>query len=142
VALHAGDYFRGEDRNGSLGMPLSQLRTEDLEIREIADASLVGALALDLQPASAPADRASCFVVNSGTAASAAFFELPRGGVLLGAREKAVPVGVSRYTRGETGVPVGQVPAGHWAALRIPPDSEPAPWLALVSAPVYACPLP
>jgi hypothetical protein len=142
VALHAGDYFRGEDRNGSLGMPLSQLRSEDLEIRGIADASLAGALALDLQPTAAPANRAPCSVVNSGTAASAAYFELPRGGVLLGSRGEAVPVGVSRYTRGATGVPLGQVPAGHWAVLRIPPDSEPAPWLALVSAPVYACPLP
>jgi hypothetical protein len=142
VALHAGDYFRGEDRNGSLGMPLSQLRTEDAEIRGIADASLVGALDLELQPAPVPADRASCSSVDSGTEASAAYFELPRGGVLLGARGKSLPVGVSRYTRGETGVPLGQVAAGHWAVLRIPADSEPAPWLALVSAPVYACPLP
>lgn len=142
IALPAGDYFRGEDRNGSLGMPLSQLRSEELEIRKIADASLAGALDLELQTATAPADRSKCSSVNSGTAASAAYFELPRGGVLLGSPGAAVPIGISRFTRAETGVRLGQLPAGGWAVLRIPADAEPDPWLALASAPVYACPLP
>ncbi|HET8954474.1 MAG TPA: hypothetical protein VFN18_02320 [Solirubrobacterales bacterium] len=142
VGLHAGDYFRGVDRNGSLGIPLDRLRGESLELRGIADAALVGALDLSLQPASAPVNRASCTKVRDASPASPAYFELPGGGVLLGATRATAPIGLSRFTDGKASVPVGQVPAGRWGALRIPADSAADSWLAVVVAPVYACPLP
>jgi hypothetical protein len=142
IALQAGDYFYGADRYGGLAMPLSQLRDEALEIRNIADASLVGALRVSLRPAPAPADPTSCPSVTDATAEDAAYFELPPGGALLGARSGPVEVGASRFARGEAGVPLGDLPAGRWAELRTPADAASDPWLAVVKAPVYVCPLP
>lgn len=142
IALPAGDYFDGEARNGSLAMPLSQLRDESPEIRTIADASLVGAERVSLHLAPAPAAPASCPSVTDATAKSAAFFDLPPGGALIGSRSRPVEIAASRFGRGRTGVPLGTVPAGHWVKLRTPADSAPDPWLAVVKAPVYVCPLP
>jgi hypothetical protein len=142
VALHAGDYFRGESRNGTLGMPLDQLRSENLEVRDIADASLVGALDLAPQPAAASADRASCTEVGRASAGQPAVLELRRGGVLLGSRGADTSLALSRFTDGEASVPIGQIPAGRWDLLRIPADSAADPWLLLVGSPVFACPLP
>jgi hypothetical protein len=142
VGLHVGDYFRGVERNGSLGISLDRLRGESLELRGIADASLVGALDLSPQPVSAPAGRASCSRVGNASPSSPAYFELPRGGVLIGAMGATAPTGLSRFTEGKTSVPVGQIPGHRWGVLRIPADSAADPWLAVVAAPVYACPLP
>lgn len=142
VALSAASYFRGEDRNGSLAMPLSQLRDEALSIRNIADASLVGAERISLHLAPAPADPSSCPSVADATAKDSAYFELPPGGALLGFRSGSAEVGASRFGRGKTSVPLGTVPAGRWVALRTPADAAPDPWLAVVKAPVYVCPLP
>jgi len=142
VALPAGSYFWGEDRNGSLAMPLDQLRDEDPEIHRIADASLVGALRLSLQTGFKPSDMSACLQTADVEPGSFTSFELRRGGALLGAVAGGAQVFASRFTRGRGGVPVGEVPAGGWAELRIPPDSAPDPWLAVLSAPVYVCPLP
>jgi hypothetical protein len=143
VALRAGAYFYGEDRNGSLAMPLSQLREETPEIRRIADVSLVGALRLSLQPAPNPSRLNSCLETAEVAPGSFTSFELRQGGALLGAKKGEAEVFASRFTHpGSGSVPVGQLPAGGWAEMRIPPDSAPDPWLAVVSAPVYVCPLP
>jgi hypothetical protein len=91
VALRAGAYFYGEDRNGSLAMPLSQLREETPEIRRIADVSLVGALRLSLQPAPNPSRLNSCLETAEVAPGSFTSFELRQGGALLGARRKCSP---------------------------------------------------
>jgi hypothetical protein len=142
IALEAGDYFYGENRYGGLAMPLSQLREKTLEIRNIADASLVGALRVSLRSASAPVDPASCPSVTDATATDAAYFELPPGGALLGSRSGPVEVGASRFARGEASVPLGELGPGRWAELRTPGDAASDPWLAVVKGPVYVCPLP
>lgn len=142
VPLAAGPYFEGEDRNGPLGGSLPRLRRESVAVRNVADASLAAALDLRLQPARAPADPRSCPSVVGVSAAEPANFDLPPGGALLGSRRGAVTVGLSRFSRGAFSVPLGTLDAGGWAALRTPPDPAPDPWLAVVSGPVYVCPLP
>ncbi len=141
VPMPAGDYFEGEERFGPLGFSLQRLRGENLRVRSVADATLVAALELEAQPAPAPADPASCPSVTDATAKDAAYFNLLPGGALFGSRSGPVEVAASRFTRGELRVPLAELPAGGWAELRIPPDSAPDPWLAVVNAPVYICPL-
>jgi len=142
TAINARDYFAAADRNGSMATPLDQLREESPDLRQIADATLVGALELAAAPASAPADPAGCPTVLDASKADVAYFELPRGGALLGSRGAAIDLGASRFNRAQESVPVGQIPARGWVELRIPPDAAPDPWWAVVDAPVYVCPLP
>ena len=142
TAISARDYFSAADRNGSLAMPLDQLRGENSGVRQIADATLVGALGLAPDRAPAPADPASCPSVLDATPSDTAYFKLPTGGALLGSRQGASDLSASRFNNGEQSVPLGKIPARGWVELRIPPDSAPDPWWAVVNAPVYVCPLP
>jgi hypothetical protein len=143
VPLSAGDYFRGREQNGSLGMPLDQVRSEALELRQIADVTLVGAARIRLDPAPAPADPANCPSVADASPENVAYFKLRPGGALLGSRSgQGVSVGVSRFGPGIPGASVGSLKPGDWATLRTPADAAPDPWRAAVSGPVYVCPLP
>jgi hypothetical protein len=142
VPLAAGPYLEAEDRYGPLGFSLERIRSESPTVRNVADATLVAALGLALRPSSAPANPASCPSVIDASAGDPAFFDLPAGGALLGARGGGVEVGLSRFSAGVYQAPVGRLRTGSWATLKIPPDSAPDPWLAVVSGPVYVCPLP
>ena len=142
VPIPAGDYFDGEDRYGSLGFSLSHIREGSQRVRNVADATLVAAEGLALRPAPKPAHPASCPAIAEATPKDAAYFDLPPGGALLGARAGFLEVGLSRYSKGAYGVPVGDLGAGDWAILRTPRDSTPDRWLAVVKGPVYVCPLP
>jgi hypothetical protein len=143
VPLSAGDYLDVRDSYGSLGIPLDEVRSEDLRMRWIADAALAGALAVELEHVAAPADPASCPSVLNAHPDDVAYFDLERGGVLLGSRAgRPVKVRVSRFARGLAQVPVGKLAPGEWATLKIPPDAARDPWLAVVDGPVYVCSLP
>jgi hypothetical protein len=139
--MPAGDYLEGAERFGHLGMPLDELREQSLERREIADASLVGALGLELEPAQPPADPAACPSSLEGRPGSSVFFDSPDRGVLLGSRARR-PIGVAagRFAEGGSGVKVGELRPGAWAALSLPPDSAPDRWWLVVDGPVYVCP--
>lgn len=147
VGLDEGHYFEGRSDYGSLGMPLDQLRGADAPLRNIADATLIGAYGLKLKPVSeaaaggAPA-QSSCPTVTDGTPQNVAYFKLEPGGVLLGAPSGPVEVSLSRFTGGLPAVPLGRIDAGEWAVIRIPHDAAPDPWRAVVNGPVAVCPLP
>ncbi|MDX6634979.1 MAG: hypothetical protein QOF06_1182 [Solirubrobacterales bacterium] len=143
VPLAAGDYFDAVDRNGSLGMSLGELRGGDPKYGAIADATLAGALRLELAPGEAPAGSASCPAIADATATNIAYFELEPGGTVLGNRgEDTVSVGLSRFGPAAPGTPIGQLEPGEWAEVRIPPDTAADPWRAVVNGPVSVCPLP
>jgi hypothetical protein len=143
VPLSAGNYLDVRQRYGSLGIPLDEVRSEDLRLRWVADATLAGALEIGLEHAAAPADPASCPSVLDAHRGNAAFFDLERGGVLLGSRAgRPVEVGVSRFARALAQVPLGKLAPGDWATVKIPPDAARDPWLAVVDGPVYVCALP
>jgi hypothetical protein len=142
VGLDTGHYFEGSAEYGGLGMPLDQLRSADVPLRNIADATLVGAYGLQLLPRSAPARASTCPAVDDATSEDVAYFKLEPGGVLLGARSAPVEVSLSRFTGGLPGVALGRILPGHWAAVSIPTDAAQDPWRAVVNGPVAVCPLP
>jgi len=141
VPLSAYSYYDGADRFGGFGYSLEQIRGQSLEKREIADATLAGALELELKPSAAPADPAACPSSLDGKPGRPVFFYVEPGGVLLGSRAgRPVHVGVGRFARGGDSVPVGELGAGRWAELRIPPDAAPDKWWVTVDGPVRICP--
>jgi hypothetical protein len=143
IPLATGDYFDGADRNGSLAMPLAELRAGDPKYGSIADATLVGALQLELARSDPPAGGGSCPAVTTGTPENLAYFDLERGGAVLGNRgEETLSVGLSRFGPGAPGAPVGELEPGEWAEVRIPVDEVPDPWRAAVDGPVYVCSRP
>ncbi|HET8814576.1 MAG TPA: hypothetical protein VFM51_06435 [Solirubrobacterales bacterium] len=142
VPIGAGDYFDAVDRNGSLGMSLAELRAGDPKHGAIADATLAAALRLELDGGRPPA-AGSCPAVTTGTPSNLAYFDLERGGAVLGNRgEDTITVGLSRFGPGAPGAPVGKLEPGEWAEVRIPPDAALDPWRAVVDGPVAVCPLP
>jgi hypothetical protein len=136
----AGDYLAAADEFGALGFSLDRIRGETLELRQVADATLVGALAVRLRPADAPAEPGECPSSRDGTPASPVFFALPRGGALLGSISgRPVEVAVGRFGTGGPGQSLGRLEPGEWAELEIPPDRANDPWWAVVNGPVYVC---
>jgi hypothetical protein len=140
--LEAGDYLEAAHRFGHLGMPLDELRDQSLERREIADASLVGALGLELHPAHPPAEPAACPSSLDGRPGRGVFFTPPQTGALLGSRsEQPIDVSLGRFGTGGPGVKLGTLPAARWASLALPADSAPDRWFVVVDGPIYVCPL-
>ena len=86
VPLSADTYYQAQDEFGGIGYSLDQIRGQSLEKREIADATLAGALELKLKPSSPPADAASCPSSLDGRPGHPVFFDVEPGGVLLGSR--------------------------------------------------------
>jgi hypothetical protein len=141
IPLTAGTYFEAADNFGALGFSLDQIRGESLGLRQIADATLAGALKLKLRPSEAPADPAACPRSLDGKPGSSVFFYLRRGGVLLGSlAQRPVHVSIGRFGTGGSGVSLGRLEPGEWADLRIPPDSAPDRWWVTVDGPVSVCP--
>lgn len=140
--MPAGDYLEGAERFGALGMPLDELREQNQQRREIADASLVGALGVELAPASPPADPDACPSSLDGSRGETVFFDSPQRGALLGSRaRRPVAVAVGRFGVGGPGVGVGELAPGAWARLALPADDAPDRWRFVVDGPVYVCPL-
>jgi hypothetical protein len=140
--LEAGDYLEAADRFGHLGMPLDELREQSLERREIADASLVGALGLKLRPAPVPAQPADCPSSLDGRPGHGVFFTPPRAGTLLGSRSKQpIEVSLGRFGEGGAGVRLGKLSPGEWASVDLPADSAPDRWWVVLDGPAYVCPL-
>lgn len=142
TGLTAGQYFPAAARFGSLAYSLDHVRTQDDAVKRGADASLAGALAVELASAEAPADPASCTHVDAPDAPFPEEFELPAGGALIGSRAPApVRLGLARFSTAP-GFELGELAARSWSALSIPVDSVPERWRAFVDGPVSVCPLP
>ena len=141
TSLNAKDYFDAAANFGHLGMSLDELRGENLQRREIADATLVGALGIGLRPAVAPPSPGRCQSSLDGRSGGEVFFYPPRGGVLLGSRaERPIEIAVGRFGTGGGGVKLGKLAAGKWANLALPPDLASEPWWVALDGPAYVCP--
>lgn len=142
VPLSADTYLAQAEEFGSLAYSLEEIRELDLDRRQVADATLVGALQLRPRPTAPPPDPSACPRSLDGTQESSVFFELPEGGVQLGSlAERPVRVSVGRFARGGPGIPLGRLAPGEWAGVEIPSDPAPDPWWAVVDGPVYVCPV-
>jgi hypothetical protein len=141
TSLNASDYYEAAANFGHMGMPLDEVRGESLPRREIADATLIGALGLDLRSATAPTDPGACPSSLDGRPGSSVFFTPPRTGALLGSRSKRpIEVSVGRFGKGGPGVKVGDLEPGEWGTLALPVDSASDPWFVVVDGPTYVCP--
>jgi len=139
--MPAGDYLEAAARFGHLGMPLAELRRQNLERREIADASLVGALGLRLRPAPPPRRPAACPSSLDGRPGHPVFFDPPPGGALLGSRSRRpVAVSLGRFASGGPGIHIGRLEPGSWAELALPADDAPDAWRVVLNGPAYVCP--
>lgn len=142
VPLSADTYYSSADEFGGIGYSVGEVRDASLQRREIADATLVGALELKLKPEQAPADPSSCPSSLDGKPRKSVFFYIDRSGVLLGSRAgRPVDVGLGRFAKGGRSVPIGTLKPGKWAELKIPPDAAPDKWWVTVDGPVYVCPV-
>jgi hypothetical protein len=141
IPLSASNYLRAADEVGSLAYSLDRIREAKLGLRQIADATLVGALNLALSAADPPADPGACPSSRDGRPRRSVFFFLPRGGALLGSlTERPVGISVGRFGAGGPGVPLGRLEPREWANLRIPADAAADRWWVTVDGPVSVCP--
>lgn len=142
VPLSAGEYLRSAGEFGSLAYSLDQVREQRLVERTVADATLVGALRIDLREAAPAAEPEACPSSLDGRPGHSVFFPLQRGGALLGSRSKRpVEVAIGRFGKGGQGVRLGRLEPGRWGRLSVPRDGAPDPWWAVVDGPVYVCPV-
>jgi hypothetical protein len=134
-------YLDAAARIGSLADPLDRVRGEDLNLRRVDDATLIGALGLAAEPAEAPAGELSCEAADEATGP----IDLGRGPrELLVHADGGVPVslGLSRFAPEAPSRTLGLVDAGGWVRVALPAaDAAPEPWQLFVDAPVSLCPL-
>lgn len=142
--IGAGTYLEGVDRYGSFTFSLDELRAQEELVRQGADATLAGALSLHLEPADSSKPATTCREAAPAAPGAPVFLELPRGGAVLRSDAEApVKVQLARFA-GLGAVPVGTLPRGGFAELRIPADAAPEPWRAALASkePVTVCELP
>lgn len=141
TVLSDASYLQGAADRGPLGYSLREVREAPPPFRGAADATLVGALGVGLEPAAAPAHPTACPSVTEASPEKLATFELPAEGVLVGPfSNQPVAVGLQRFEREGSGVPLGELRPGQWAVLEVPPDRAPDPWRVVIDQPLYVCP--
>jgi hypothetical protein len=125
----AGPYFDVLDEYGTLGLSLAELESQSESVRQGADRVLADALELRLEPSSArPAGECQRAVSTE----LGIIFELPAGGASIStAGGESAAVRLGRF--GAPSVEMGSLPPDAAAKLRIPPDSSPKPWVAVVT---------
>ena len=125
-------------QNGSIAYSLDELERQPEEIREIADAALVGAIPVELEPSHTPGAALTCRTVKpeSGDPAVA---PLTTGFNLVRVAGPGTPlIGVRRFATSGPGVPIAQLRPGGWAALKLPQDGE-RDWQLVTKATVTVC---
>jgi hypothetical protein len=124
-------YFEVLDRYGPIGLSLPELESQSESVRQGADQVLASALELRLEPTSArPAGN--CQRAVSAELGAPVIFELPAEGATFSSTGGAsATVRLGRF--GAPSVEMGGLPPGAAAKLRIPPDSSPKPWAAVVT---------
>ncbi len=134
--LNQGPWLQVQERYGTQGDTIAQLRAESETVRAKADELAVRALRIE--PVPAPRDSAleHCRTISGGAAT------LPRGGTLLRPQEGTK----ARLGRWADGYPadLGPLRAGRAVELRIPADAADQPWRLQLDPAVAArlCALP
>jgi len=139
IGIPAGAYLDAAAHNGSIAYSLSEVREQNEELRLIADAALVGALGLELEPTRAPGRGAKCRSVAPAHGADSAEFTPTTGRTLLRpAAAGQTALWLARFADSPRSVGIDYLPAG-WSRLAIPADAAPDPWRATVDGPVIVC---
>jgi len=138
LGIPAGAYLDAARENGSIAYSLPELREQPEEIREIADAGLVGALRLELESSSAPGAAETCRTTKPGKSGLAA---VPLSGGFNHVRVAGpgTPlIGLRRFATAGPGIPIAKLRPGGWAALRLPQDGA-EPWQLIAKTTVTTC---
>jgi hypothetical protein len=138
-AIPAGAYLASAAANGSIAYALPELRDQPEEIRAIADATLAGALDLEVVSASAPPDGARCRTTEP-RGSRPAVVPLSAGVDHLRVSGGGAPlIGLRRFATSGAGVPVARLLAGGWASVELPADEAAQPWRLVTKSPVTSC---
>lgn len=129
-------YLAAAGRYGSPAYSTEALAARDDAARARADATLVAALGLSLQPTAGHPPSARCTELGGADGAS---FELaPGDSVTLEASREQADVQVRRLA--DTGTGIGSLSPGQTATLSVPVDAAPGLWHVLApGAPVLVC---
>jgi hypothetical protein len=125
-------------QNGSIAFSLDELEQQPEEIREIADAALVGAIPVQLEPSHTPGAALDCRTTKPQGQRPAVvplttgfnLIRVPGPGTAL--------IGLRRFATAGPGVPVARLRPGGWAALKLPQDGE-KDWHLVTKATVTTC---
>jgi hypothetical protein len=127
-------FLEASGEYGVPGDPPDELGTHGDGPGAGADATLIGALGLALEPADADPSRLDCVDLAPG-----ADLEVEPGETaILAAGGQAATVSVRRFAT-STDVELGSIPADAAASFAPPADGASQPWHVTTSAPVQAC---
>jgi hypothetical protein len=126
-----GAYLAAAADLGSPAFTAEQLADQAEPFRTRADAVLVGALGLGLEPFPPGAATRRCRVVSAAPGEDV-IFALPPAGAVLRAAGESQTVRVSRFAETRA-VSLGEIQQGRPARLRAPADDVAAPWRVEVS---------
>ena len=131
-------YLDSAERIGSLADPLDRVRSGSVELRRVADWTLVGALGI-ASSETPEVGSGSCDELGAAGAAT----ELEDEGALVQAEgPDAVDLTLARFAHEDAGRPVGRVEPGEWARIELPPpDAASEPWLLAGNGSASVCPL-
>ena len=125
-------------QNGSIAYSLDELEEQPEEIRAIADAALVGAIPVELEPSHSPGAALTCSATEPREG-RAAVVPLSTGFNLVRVSGPGTPlIGLRRFAASGPGVPVARLRPGGWAALKLPQDGE-KDWELVTKATVTTC---
>lgn len=137
AARATGEYLAAADLYGSLGYSPEELRAAAEPIRVRADATLVGALGLALQPTNVGLDDQGCVELGAEPSGVPSVEVAPEQTVVLEADERA-NVEVRRFADA-SGAAMGTLEPNQAQALSFPADSLPDPWRVTSDAQARAC---
>jgi hypothetical protein len=140
IGIDAGAYLDAAADNGSIAYSVEQVREADEELRLIADATLAGALRLELTPASPPAGGYRCRTAGVAPGDDSASFTVGPGKTLLRAQGEArTALWLARFANSERSVGIGYLPPRGWSSLELPADGAPEAWRAATDGDVTVC---
>lgn len=143
IGITAGAYLEAAAHNGSLGFSLDEVRRQDERIRLLADAALVGALGVQVEPAPASTGQDGCRPIAVAPGAEFATFTVRAGETLLRpAAGSRTALWLARFADSPRSVGIDYLPPHRWTKLAIPADDAPDPWRVTVDGSVTACPQP
>jgi hypothetical protein len=140
IALPAGAYLDAAADNGSIAFSLETVRRKPEELREIADATLVGALGIVTEYALPSQRRRDCRTVPVDPATGSAWFAVPPGGAVMRAIGKGwAELWLRRFAANGPGVTLGRLPVDRWVNVAIPADRARERWQATIDARAEVC---
>jgi hypothetical protein len=138
LGIPAGAILDAAEQNGSIAYSLDELAEQPEEIRAIADAALVGAIPVELEPSHSPGAGLTCRTTKP-RGKRPAVVPLGTGFNLVRVSGPGTPlIGVRRFATSGPGVPIARLRPGGWAALKLPQDGE-KDWQLVTKAPVTTC---